>query len=104
MLKFTETDEKCHEFAIVVITDRVNEIQQILNVISSFEISCKIRKYFDLIISYYTGGVLPQFLAACPHPGRVEPAGAGPGHAALRRGEGQEGGGLGHCQGLRHDR
>ena len=69
-----------------------------LNVISNINILTKI--FGNLILDLkctLSGGVLPQFLAARPHPGRVEPAGAGPGHAALRRGEGQEGGGLGHC-------
>ena len=47
---------------------------------------------------YYRSPSLPS------HTMRVEPAGARPGHAALRREEGQEGGSLGHCQGLRHDR
>ena len=77
-----------------------------------FEISRRIRKHFgktcrNLILDLdctLSGRVLPQLLAAGPHPGRVEPAGAGPGHAALRRGAGQEGRRLGHSQGLRHDR
>ena len=61
ILKFTETDEKCHEFAIVVITDRVNEIQQILNVISSFsqnqEIFIQGEYYRSFSLPAHTRGV-----------------------------------------------